>query len=86
MFLIHVLFLPTFLHLSVIYFLVSLPALVLAFVYFSLLFLLPVLDPLSSSPSSLLVLSLQLVLLFISYVNISGPISFLFHFQNSKLH
>lgn len=69
-----------------IYFLLSLPALVIAFVYFSLLFLLPVLDPLSSSSSSLLVLSLQLVLLFISFLIISDPASFLFHIQNSKLH
>ena len=54
-FLIYFLFLSTLLHLSLIYFLVSFPAIILAFVYFPLLFILPVFDPLPSSPTSLLV-------------------------------
>jgi len=54
-FLIYVLFLYRFLRLSLIYFLVSFPAIFLAFVYFPLLSTLPVVHPLPPSPTSMLV-------------------------------
>jgi len=77
-FLIYVIFLSTFLHLSLIYYIVPIPAIILAFVYFPLLFTLPVLDPLPSSPTPLLV-CLQLLLVFvISLFIIYGPASFLY--------
>lgn len=59
---------------------------ILVFVYFSHLFILPVLDPLPSSPHFLVNLSLQLVLVFILLVIIYGLAIFLTRLQNSKGH